>query len=650
MATQPALAQQAVWTGPFDGSWFTAGNWSTGQIPNASTDVVVQNGMPVINADGAQAASVSVSSNSMLTMNGANIGALGHIFGGSQSVILFTGASSAGNAAIELVGAEMGTYDDATAAFYGTSTASSAVMSTANQAQIGFYEATTAGQASISSHDGGLTTFRDNSSAGTAHISNNSGGLTAFFGDSSADTATLVNNAGGTLDISQMSQSLRVGSLSGAGNVYLGASNLAVGGLNQDDVIAGVISDSVSPQLTGLLVAAGSPLPPSVGGSLTKAGTGTLTLAGQNTYTGGTSLNGGVVQVSADENLGAATGPLSFNGGTLRTTADMTMSRATTLDTGGGTIDTMPGTQLTQNGVIGGTGALTKAGTGTLTLAGQNTYAGGTSLDGGVVQISADENLGAATGPLSFNGGTLRTTADMTMSRATTLDTGGGTIDTMPGTQLTQNGTIGGTGALTKIGTGTLTLAGQNTYAGGTSLDGGVVQVSADANLGAATGPLSFNGGTLRTTADMTMSRATALDTGGGTIDTMPGTQLTQNGTIGGTGVLTKAGTGTLVLSAANVYTGGTSLNGGVVQVSSDANLGAATGPLSFNGGTLRTTADMTMSRATTLDTGGGTIDTMPATQLTQNGAIDGTGALTKAGTGTLTLAGQNTYTGGTSL
>ncbi|WP_175108594.1 autotransporter-associated beta strand repeat-containing protein, partial [Pararobbsia alpina] len=203
-------------------------------------------------------------------------------------------------------------------------------------------------------------------------------------------------------------------------------------------------------------------------------------------------------------------------------------------------------------------------------------------------------------------------------------------------TQLTQNGAIDGTGALTKAGTGTLTLAGQNTYTGGTSLDGGVVQISADANLGAATGPLSFNGGTLRTTADMSMSRATTLDTSGGIIETMPGTQLTQNGTIGGTGALTKAGTGTLVLSAANVYAGGTSLNGGVVQVSSDANLGAATGPLSFNGGTLRTTADMTMSRATTLDAGGGTIDTMPATQLTQNGAIGGTGALTKIGTGTL--------------
>ncbi|CAB3803317.1 hypothetical protein LMG28138_05324 [Pararobbsia alpina] len=385
-------------------------------------------------------------------------------------------------------------------------------------------------------------------------------------------------------------------------------------------------------------------------GALTKIGTGTLTLAGQNTYTGGTSLDGGVVQVSADANLGAATGPLSFNGGTLRTTADITMSRATTLDTGGGTIDTIPGTQLTQNGAIDGTGALTKAGTGTLTLAGQNTYTGGTSLDGGMVQIGADANLGAATGPLSFNGGTLRTTDDITMSRATTLDIGGGTIDTMPATQLTQNGAIGGTGALTKIGTGTLTLAGQSTYTGGTSLDGGVVQVSADANLGAATGPLSFNGGTLRTTADMTMSRATTLDTGGGTIDTMPATQLTQNGTIGGTGALTKAGTGTLVLSAANVYAGGTSLNGGVVQVSSDANLGAATGPLSFNGGTLRTTTDITMSRATTLDIGGGTVDTMPGTQLTQNGAIGGTGALTKIGTGALTLAGQSTYTGGTSL
>jgi fibronectin-binding autotransporter adhesin len=70
-------------------------------------------------------------------------------------------------------------------------------------------------------------------------------------------------------------------------------------------------------------------------------GTGTLTLTGQNTYTGGTSLNDGIVEVDADANLGAATGILGFNDGALLTTPDITRDRATTLDSGGGTIDTL---------------------------------------------------------------------------------------------------------------------------------------------------------------------------------------------------------------------------------------------------------------------------------------------------------------------
>ena len=86
------------------------------------------------------------------------------------------------------------------------------------------------------------------------------------------------------------------------------------------------------------------------------------------------------------------------------------------------------------------------------------------------MQVAADNNLGAATGPLSFNGGTLATTASFTSGRATTINSGGGTFDVAPSTTLTMSGAIGGAGALSKSNAGTLVLAADNTYAGGTTI------------------------------------------------------------------------------------------------------------------------------------------------------------------------------------
>ena len=150
-------------------------------------------------------------------------------------------------------------------------------------------------------------------------------------------------------------------------------------------------------------------------------------------------------------------------------------------------------TDGTYSGVLSGSGTLTKIGTGTLVLAETNTYSGGTILDEGTVSVSADANLGVASGSLTFDGGTLETTASFDSSRAVTLEAGGGTIDTEVGT-LTLSGVVGGSGALTKTGDGTLVLTGTNTYSGGTNLDAGTVSVSRDENLGNAGGLLTFDG------------------------------------------------------------------------------------------------------------------------------------------------------------
>ncbi|HEX8192901.1 MAG TPA: autotransporter domain-containing protein, partial [Allosphingosinicella sp.] len=115
---------------------------------------------------------------------------------------------------------------------------------------------------------------------------------------------------------------------------------------------------------------------------------------------------------------------------------------------------------------------------------------------------------------------------------------------------------------------------------------------------------------------------------------------------IGGTGGLTKTDLGTLVLSGANAYTGGTTISSGVLQVSADNALGAASGGLTMDGGTLRLGGPFASARGVTAGPGGGTID-LQANALTLSGPVQGAGSLTKTGSGTLTLSGASTGFGG---
>ncbi|MFC5475278.1 autotransporter outer membrane beta-barrel domain-containing protein [Paraherbaspirillum soli] len=144
----------------------------------------------------------------------------------------------------------------------------------------------------------------------------------------------------------------------------------------------------------------------------------------------------------------------------------------------------------------------------------------------------------------------------------------------------TYAGQISGTGAVEKNGAGTLTLApaaGNNTYSGGTFLNQGTLAVAADNVLGAASGGLTFNGGTLQLNRgfDLAASRAIVLNAGGGTIDTQSFNSNIAQG-ISGIGGLTKAGQGTLTLTADNTYTGGTTVTAGTLAVGDAAHPNAA--------------------------------------------------------------------------
>lgn len=138
---------------------------------------------------------------------------------------------------------------------------------------------------------------------------------------------------------------------------------------------------------------------------LAKSDVGTLVLTGQNTYTGGTDLRAGTLQVSSDANLGAASGALTFSGGTLATTGSFETSRAVNLSQAG-TVDVAGETALTLAGAVSGPGDLVKRGAGTLTLTGDGSgYTGTSTVMGGRLVTNGRLGGGLTVGANGILGG-----------------------------------------------------------------------------------------------------------------------------------------------------------------------------------------------------------------------------------------------------
>lgn len=264
------------------------------------------------------------------------------------------------------------------------------------------------------------------------------------------------------------------------------------------------------------------------GGGLTKTTNGRLLMDGVNTYTGVTTVDvdGGILQFArqtAFYNNTAASwtatnlvvnsgGTAAFNvGGTGEfTAADIDIIKDLGTATGGflaGStlgIDTSNASgAFTYASVIADTDSgnnsigLHKFGTGTLELTGVNTYTGKTTVSGGTLSISADQNLGTAPGgpvgdQLSLDGGTLRITADATLAanRGIIIGSGGGTVETAAATTTTISSVITGGGVLTKTGDGTVLLMNVNTNTGATNVNAGTL-----GGTGTVGGGLNVNAG-----------------------------------------------------------------------------------------------------------------------------------------------------------
>jgi fibronectin-binding autotransporter adhesin len=337
------------------------------------------------------------------------------------------------------------------------------------------------------------------------------------------------------------------------------------------------------------------------------------------------------------------------------------------------------GRNLTAGGVLSGSGGLTKTGAGTLTLTGANTYTGGTTIHGGMISINNAASLGVGTTALVINPtGTLRTTGTFATSRATTLGgtggaSSGGTFDVTSGTTHTRDGVISGTGSLTKTGAGILSLTAANTYSGGTFVNAGTLSTWSDHSLGAApavlgssTGSVQLaNGTTLQTNFSTTGdNRQLQLLSGTATLEVTNGYSQQRNGLTSGSGGLVKTGIGTLILTNANTYTGGTTVNAGTLQVNNTSGSATGTGAVVVNsGGTLSGlpaavgfTAPGSIAGSVTINTGGtllarsgGTFTfgglTLNAGAITnfQLGAHTSTAIINITGINALNLAGAST-------
>ncbi len=363
---------------------------------------------------------------------------------------------------------------------------------------------------------------------------------------------------------------------------------------------------------------------------LNSAGPGTLILSNTNSYTGGTTIGAGTLQIGNGGGFGSVVGNIVDNAalvinrsGTLILgstitgtgsltqvgtgitvlTGDSTYTGGTTISAGtlqlgnAGTTGSISGdivdnaalkilrsNTVTLSGVISGTGSLTQAGTGTTILTGDSTYTGGTTITAGTLQIGNGGTTGSITGNIVDN-------AALVFNRSDAL---------------TYAGVISGTGSLTQAGIGTTILTGANTYTGGTTISAGTLQIGNGGTTGSITGNIVDN-------AALVFNRSNAL---------------TYAGVVSGTGSLTKSGAGTLTLTGDSTYTGGTTISAGTLQIGNGGTTGSITGNIVDN-------AALVFNRSNAL---------------TYAGVISGTGSLTKSGAGTLTLTGDSTYTGGTTI
>jgi autotransporter-associated beta strand protein len=414
-------------------------------------------------------------------------------------------------------------------------------------------------------------------------------------------------------------------------------------------------------------------------------GSGTLILTSvTNSYTGGTTIANGTVQIGTTAvggSMGGGTISIA-NGGTLSLVNLHGNVLASNVTNGVGSTGTLIVSATTANTLSGaltdgasGNLALTQSGTGTTTLTNAgNSFSGATTISKGILQIGTVAAAGSlgVTSAVSVNNGTTLSIVNVAggtlANNISNGSSGTGLVNVASTGSNTLNGVLtNGTGvlALTQSGTGVTTLTGSDTYTGATTVSAGTLQIGngTTGNIASTSAVTVIGTGTLATDlADTSaFSNSVNLNAAGASLKAVQTVTNTITGVISGTGVVKQTGTGTTVLTAANTYKGGTTVSGGTLLVNNVSGSGTGTGAVAINnGGTLGGTG--AIAGATTLNNGGtlfpgsgsmgtpGTI--LHATSMiwnsggtltlqlgsSANDALALTGALTKGSAGAYTL------------
>ena len=409
---------------------------------------------------------------------------------------------------------------------------------------------------------GTLTLAADNTFTGDTRIAS---GTLAVGSANALASSTLDMNASDSGSVT-FSQASIIGGLTGSRNLANGGNTLTIGGNNASTTYSGVLSGT---------------------GGLTKQGTGTLTLTGTNTYSGLTTVSGGTLAIGSGGTSGSIAGDIANSGAVVFNRSDA----------------------VTYAGSISGTGGLTKQGADTLTLTGSSSFTGDTRVAAGILTVSNANALAGSTLDMNASDSGFITFSQassiggLTGSRnlangGNTLSIGGNNAST------TYSGVLSGTGGLTKQGSGTLTLTGNNTYSGLTTVSSGTLAIGSGGTSGSIAGNIANSGAVV-------FNRSNAL---------------TYTGSISGTGGLTKQGAGALTLTGSNTYTGPTTVSSGTLFIGSGGASGSIVGDIANSGAVVFNRSDA----------------------VTYAGSISGTGGLTKQGAGTLTLTGSSSFTGDT--
>ncbi|WZO99892.1 Ig-like domain repeat protein [Isosphaeraceae bacterium EP7] len=415
-------------------------------------------------------------------------------------------------------------------------------------------------------------------------------------------------------------------------------------------------------------------------GILVKDGGGTLQLDGTNSYLGGTTVNAGTLAITKSEALGSGTATIgdgSMTSGHLEinltgpsivsntfvfntpVVAGLKINSGTTTFNGGTTlnedlvVDIASGASLQFAGPISDVGlirSLTKDGTGTLIYSGANTYTGTTFVNQGLLQL----NSGTASilGSLAIGG--LGTTATVQELQGNQIANGSAVSLSNPNATLNLNGFSDTIGSLALIGSTVTTGAGILTIA-----SGGCITTVASSVTATLSGHLAFGGPN------------NLLSVAQGT--TPSGIDLAISAVVSSGMNIIKDGAGTMALSGANTYSGGTNINAGVLAISHNSGAGSGvvnilgTGTLQLSGGVTASNSINVDSSTTAIRNSAGTntlsgmfnlgidatIDTAQSSRLVIASTVNDSGnafGLTKTGAGTLVLNGANTYDGTTTI